>query len=363
MMRRMVATERLSDYTRDQLASIRSRDFIKYVSCLIASDGAPLTALRIYQDRYPRSVSIDLITKATIAPGTTTDGTWAAPLVNLKPMTDAFVALARAASLVSQIPNLRKVPFNTRVAVQTGGGTYGWVGEAKPKPLTKLAFQTTSIGFTKVAGIIVLTEELAKLSTPSAEALVEADMAAGVAAFIDAQFVDPTIAAVAGVNPASITNGVTPIAPTGTTGAALVTDVKALIKAFRTAHGSTANLVLLMHPNDAYTLNAALGTPDANVAANGFTGIPVVVSASVGAQIVALDPTSILYADDDGINISYSRETMLQLDSAPASPPDATTVYVSMFQTNSVALRVDRGCSWAKGRATAVATVGPTAYV
>jgi hypothetical protein len=355
--------ERLADYTRDQLARQRSRDFIKYVSCLVASNGAPLTALAIYQERFPRSVSIDLVRKAAVAPGTIGDPAWASPLVNLKPLTDAFLALSRPASLVGRIPNLRTVPFNCKIPVQTGGGTYGWVGEAKPKPLSALAFQTASLGFAKVAGIIVLTEELAQLSTPSAEAVVEADMAAGVAAFIDSQFINPAGAGVAGVNPPSITNGVVPIAPTGTTGAALVTDVKALIKAFRIAHGSTANLVLLMNPDDAYTLNAALGTPDANVAANGFTGIPVVVSASVGAQIVALDPTSILLADDGDVDISYSRDTMLQMDSVPMSPADATTVYVSMFATNSVALRVDRACVWAKGRATAVATVAPTAYV
>ena len=49
---------------------------------------------------------------------------------------------------------------------QTAGGTYGWVGEAKPKPVTKLAFASTSLGITKVAGIIVLTEELVLLVEP-----------------------------------------------------------------------------------------------------------------------------------------------------------------------------------------------------
>ena len=36
---------------------------------------------------------------------------------------------------------------------------------------------------------------------------MRADMVAGIAQFLDAQFIDPAVAAVAGVNPASITNG------------------------------------------------------------------------------------------------------------------------------------------------------------
>ena len=69
-----------------------------------------------------------------------------------------FLELLRPATILGKIPGLRNVPFNTKVPSQTAGGTYGWVGEAKPKPVTKLAFSSTSLGITKVAGIIVLTE-------------------------------------------------------------------------------------------------------------------------------------------------------------------------------------------------------------
>jgi hypothetical protein len=122
-----------------------------------------------------------------------------------------FIELLRPATILGKIPGLRVVPFNTKVPSQTGGGSYGWVGEMKPKPLTKLAFASVALGITKVAGIVVLTEEVIRLSNPSAEKLVRDDMVAGIAQFLDAQFIDPAVAAVAGVNPASITNG----APTG----------------------------------------------------------------------------------------------------------------------------------------------------
>ena len=43
-------------------------------------------------------------------------------------------------------------------------------------------------------------------------------------------------------------------------------------------------------------------------------------------------------ADDGGVTIDASTEASLQMDSAPASPPDATTVLASMFQMNAVAI-------------------------
>ena len=136
---------------------------------------------------------------------------WAGPLVN-QGIAQDFLALLRPATILGKIPNLRNVPFNTKVPAQSAGGTYGWVGEAKPKPVTKLGFTSDSLGIAKAAGIIVLTEELVRLSNPSAEALVRADMIAGIAQFLDQQFIDPAVAAVDGTNPASITNGAPTVA-------------------------------------------------------------------------------------------------------------------------------------------------------
>ena len=126
--------------------------------------------------------------------------------------------------------------------MQTAGGTYGWVGEAKPKPLTKLAFASDTLGVTKVAGIIVLTEELVRFSNPSAEALVRADMVAGIAQFLDQQFIDPAVAAVAGVNPASITNG----APTAAATTNPVADIMGLINHFATNNISVDGVTFIL---------------------------------------------------------------------------------------------------------------------
>jgi HK97 family phage major capsid protein/HK97 family phage prohead protease len=147
-------------------------------------------------------------TRAAVAPGTTAQATFAAPLVVTNYATE-LLELLRPATLLGRIPGLRRVPFNTSMPAQTAGGTYKWVGQGKMKPVTNAQYAAVTLSFAKASGIIVLTEELVKLSTPSAEAAVRDEMVKGISQFLDGQFVDSTVAAVANVNPASITNGVT----------------------------------------------------------------------------------------------------------------------------------------------------------
>lgn len=65
---------------------------------------------------------------------------------------------------------------------------------------------------------------------------MQTDLTASMAQFLDVAFVDPAIAEVAEVSPASITNGVTPIVASGTTADALKSDVKRLFAAFLAAN-------------------------------------------------------------------------------------------------------------------------------
>ena len=97
----------------------------------------------------------------------------------------------------------------------------------------------------------MLTEELVRLSNPSAEALVRADMVAGIAAFLDQQFIDPAVAAVAGVNPASITNG----APTAAATANPLADIMGLINHFATNNIPVDGLTFIMSPANALSLS------------------------------------------------------------------------------------------------------------
>ena len=335
--------------------------FIRAACARVVKHGNDHEAAMYAEQRWPDMPEVAMFLKAAVAPGTTTDATWAGPLMQPR-VIDEFVALLRPQTAIGKL-NLRKVPFNTKVPAQTAGGTYGWVGEQKPKPVTKLAFSSLTVPYHKTAGIIVLTEELARLSSPSAEDLVRADMIAGITAFVDLAFTDPSKALVANVSPASVTNGTTPITSVGPLG-----DLVALANAFTTANMPIQNLTYIMSPNNALILSFqknAVGAPMfPNLTASGgeVNGMKIVTSGAAGTNVIALVPELILLADDGGITVDVSREASLQMSDAPMDPADATTVFVSLWQNNCVGLRAEWFVTWLKAYAAAARYVSGTAY-
>lgn len=361
-----VASRIASPYTH---VSVKSNlpagtSFIRFHCARIAAkaagvDPASWAAAR-WDDTTPE---VALALKAAVAPGTATDATWAAPLVNPKISAD-FIEMMRAATIIDQISGLNKVPFNTKIPMQTGGGTFNWVGEMKPKPVTSMAFSSVSLDWAKVAGITVLTQELIKLSSPQAEDVVRRSMVKDIAAFLDGQFVNPAVAAVAGISPASITNG----APTAAATANPLADIMGLIAHFVNNNISVAGVHFLMSPTNALSLSFKTNTdgsavfPGISAGGGSYKGLTFITSQTVGALVIALQPELIMMADDGGVTIDASTEASIQMDGAPTSPVADTTVYVSMFQMNTVALRAERFITWKKANANAVKYLTAAAY-
>lgn len=338
--------------------------FVRYVCAQVAArkagvDPAAWAAAR-WNDSTPE---VALALKAAVAPGTATDATWAGPLVQTNISND-FIELLRAATIIDKITGFNTVPFNTKVPAQTGGGTFNWVGEMKPKPVTAMAFSSVTLDWAKVAGITVLTMELIKLSSPKAEDVVRRSMVKDIAAFIDGQFVNPAVAAVAGVSPASITNG----APTAAATTNPLADILLLIQHFVNNNLPVAGVHFLMSPTNALALSFKTNAdgsavfPGITAEGGSYKGLKFITSQTVGSLVIALQPEAILYADDGGVTIDASGEASLQMDSAPDSPVAATTVYVSMFQMNTVALRAERFINWKKSNANAVKYLTAAAY-
>lgn len=344
----------------------------RMVMALYQADGDKAIAESIARRNWPdQADEIGIQLRAAVAAGNTTDATWASPLVQPSTLASEFLEMLRPRTLLGRIPNLGEVPFNTRVGAQTGTGTYGWVGEGRPKPLTSLAFAALTLAHNKVAGIIAITDELLRFSNPKAEQRVRDDMLAGIPRFLDGQFVDPAITAIAGVRPASITNGITGFAATGTTEATAYADIGTLISGFDAAYYDTEGLVILMHSQDAYRLgrlrNADTGTrtfDGLTLAGGTLEGVPVITSGTPAllGQIIAIHAPSILIADDENVTIDMSREASVQMESAPTHPADATTVTVSFWQHNMVGFRAERYVTWLRGRADAVRRITSVAY-
>jgi HK97 family phage prohead protease len=344
--------------------------FTRALIALANCKGNRFEAAEMTKQRWPdQAEGIIGIIKAEQLPGTVTGTTWAAPLMQSSArLVGEYIEMLRPASIVGRIPNLRRVPFNVTVPVQSGGGTYGWVGENRPKPVSGLSLTTAVLRLTKIAGIIPYTKEALRLSDPSIELTVRNDMIAGTARFMDAQFVDPAVHDSIGVNPPSITDQIVPTAASGLTATFLRNDLRNIMGKFVTNNENLEAAVFLMSASVALNISSmvnALGQPEfpqMSVTGGTLLGIPVIVSQNVGARIILVNPTEILFAEDPGgASIDMSEEASVVMTTTPESSPAATSL-VSFWQNNLIGLRVDLFVTWKRGLTSAVEYISNAVY-
>lgn len=347
----------------------------KMASYVEMKAGNFVSAHDIAQKRWPSDTEVHLHIKASVAAGTSTDTNWAGELVEPTTLGSEFLEFLRAQTIIGKfgvngVPALRALPFNIRMARMTTGLSGYWVGEGLAKPISKGAVDAVTLPYTKVAALTVITQELARFSSPSAERVVRDELAKSVTARIDTDFVDPAIAVVTGVKPASITNGLTALSSAGTSADNARTDVMNLIEQFILNHMDVSTLVILMPNTLALALSIlrnSLGQqefPGLTLNGGRLEGIPVITSqylantSSYGNMVVALSANDIGLADDGAVDVKVSGEASIEMSDAPAgdsaTPTAASVNVVSMFQSNSLAILAERFITWKKLRSTAV---------
>jgi HK97 family phage major capsid protein len=239
----------------------------------------------------------NLLTKSAVNPGTTLEPAWGAPLAVAQPLQRGFVGYAMREAFVQRLLSMgaRQVPFNASVPAQSSGGTYRFVGQAAPVPATNAALFTVTLPVAHVDGIVLISSELARLSTPLAEAVVRNDMASGVRYYIDQQFTDPTNAGITNEKPASILAAAPSFGSAGSSSANLLTDVKKIVGDFFVANPRAEAPVFMMSPATAAAAIIATGETNLNAAAGGqLMGIPMLTGAGIGNRLALIDAAQLL---------------------------------------------------------------------
>lgn len=323
----------------------------KMISALEAKSGNYISALDVAKSRNEPKEVLDLIQKAT--QGTTTDVNFGASLVKPNHLVDEFVELLRANTVFDKLVGMRRVPFNSNISSQLTGSAAGWVGEGLKKPLTNPTYGDVDVKEHKLAAIVVMSQELIRRSSPSADALVRDDLILSASTLIDTTFLG-TQAATA-VLPVGMLNGVTGITSTGVTAEAYANDLRALRAQFITNNLSLNGASYLMSEIKAAELadvrdalgNAYFRGMDAPFGQKTLNGIPVIESENVLLKIILIKASEILLADDGVVDISYSDQATLV--------DGATTI--NLWQENKFAIRAERFITWAKRRAIAASFI------
>lgn len=338
--------------------------FARMVKCMALSHKVYRPAADIAAELYgPDSVVVGAL-KAPVPAGATISGNWAANLVGEESGAVAdFVEYLRPQTILGRfgnggIPALRAVMFRTPLITQTTGGQGYWVGEGKAKPLTKFDFTRTTLEPLKVANICALTEESIRFSSPKADMLVRDGLAGALRQRLDTDFINPAKTAVAGVSPASITNGAETIASSGDAADDVRMDIRSVYAKYSSANNPPSSGVWIMSSNNAVAL-AMMQNPlgQAEFGGMGMTGgnlngMPVIASDYVGDIVVLLNASDIYLADDGEISIDASREASLEMSDGPSHDSITPTPaqLVNMWQTNSVAIRAERTINWMRRR-------------
>jgi hypothetical protein len=185
---------------------------------------------------------------------------------------------------------------------------------------------------------------------------------------LDIDFIDPAKAVSSGVNPASITNGVTALTSAGVSAANVLTDVQNLINPFLLLNYDVSDLVLIMPNSLALVLSLmqnSLGQDSfkgMSVSGGTLAGLPVITSQYAGTSgygniVICASAGNIALADDGNVSVDASREASIEMVDSSSQDAGASSTgasLVSMFQTNSIAIRAEREINWKKLRSTAV---------
>jgi hypothetical protein len=150
--------------------------------------------------------------------------------------------------------------------------------------------------------------------------------------------------------------GLTPTAGGGFN--ALVADIKQLIGALA-AVNSMRRLTWLMHPSQKVSISfaqSALGTFPfaAEIENNMLAGYPVIVSSTVPlATVILVDAADFVSLSGDDPRFEVSDQATLHMEDTtplaigtPGTPPTVAAPVRSMFQTDSLALRMILPMNW-----------------
>lgn len=335
----MTVLQKLGQISANLETQTRAREFAQYAAALGLARGDPEAALRYAETRgLPSRVRAGL--KAAV-PGATT--TSASALASFQLAQGFSATLANVSVFDAILADCVQVPLRSVFGVVVSDASAAAVAEGAAKPLARLSVNSTSLQERKAAANCVVSEDVLRFAA-GAQTLLENSMRTGVAAATDAIFIAAMLALT------------TPLASGGN----VFQDLRRATDA--AGSGGTSKFHLVVAPAVARHLALASTTtgtvqfPDMTVTGGALPGgIVVHVSDLLVATTVLLIDASALAASADAVSVRISTDTAVEMDSAPsASIAPVATNTVSMFQTNSVVIKVERFFGFSLLRASAV---------
>jgi HK97 family phage prohead protease len=328
----------------------------------------------VYGDDEPTRAVLDWQTRAASNMAMTTVAGWAAELV--QQIVVDFMATLYPKAIFPRFSGLGlsltfgrngKIIIPTRSRTPTIAGSF--VGEGLPIPVRQGAFTSQTLTPKKMAVITTWTREIDEHSIPAIQGLLRDAVQTDTAIALDSVLIDANAATA--IRPAGILNGISGLTPTAGGGFnALTGDIKQLTGALLTGTlGNVRNPVWLMNPQQVNSIGL-VAAPGAGVfpfrdeiGRGTLGGWPVIDSGTVPlGTVIVVDAADFVSVTGDGPRFEISDQATLHMeDTAPTDISTAGTPAVvafpakSMFQTDSLALRLILPINWTIRRTGTVA--------
>jgi HK97 family phage prohead protease len=327
--------------------------------------GKPLDeeGIRVASDIVLRAASYPALTSVTGWATELVQTNWVAMMPVLYPQAIFTRLAAKGLSLSFGRAGRIQIPTRSRTATIAGS----FVLEGGAIPVRQGLFQTQSLTPKKMAVITTWTKEMDDHSIPAIEGLLREAIQVDTAVAIDSVLIDANPATA--IRPAGLLNGVSVTTATAGGGiAALVGDIGALIGAITAnTFGNVRSLVWLANPVDMLKASLLTATNTGifpfydQIQAGNLNGIPLIQSSTVPLKtLILVDAADFVVVGGDAPRIDISDQATLHMeDTNPlelvASPSTVAAPQRSLFQTDSLALRMILPLNWVQRRTGTVA--------
>ena len=299
----------------------------------------------------------DLILRATSAPALTTVAGWAQELAQ-KRVVDTLAAMMPASGAAEVMQYCLTLDWNGAGTISAPGfiasaANSGFVQEGNPIPVRQLSAAAATLLPYKLASIAVLSREMVESS--NAEKLISDALIGSAGLALDQVFFGNGAATAA--QPAGIRNGISTLTASNSADVfgAFFEDLATLLNAV-TAVGGRGPFLLVGNVGRMASAETRFGSIKAE--GRNATVIPIATPA-VGNDLIMIAPNAIVAALSADPDVEATKAATLAMDTAPVTP-NTTQTTKSVWQTDSIALKLRWPVSWSLRNSAAVAWLTPT---
>jgi len=281
-----------------------------------------------------------LVERAAVAPAMTTVTGWAAELAQ-RVVSDALEALGPASAAAELLKRGLVLSFNGTGAISAPGfvaefGNAGWVAEGQPIPVRQLTATPALLTPHKLAAISVLTREM--IESSNAEQLIGDTLMRGAGRMVDEVLFDANPGDAA--RPAGLRNGVAATTPSNNADftEAVFEDFAALINKLAPV-GGNGPYAIVASPGRAALMAARLRGDVGNLIILG--------SSAVINDVLAIAPAALVAALSPEPEIETSKAATLHMEDTSPQAVGTASPHRSMFQIDSIALKMRWPVTWA----------------